>query len=125
MILLTGCVGVGSDSPSSVCPRVIEYSRSEQQPEHIEVGAVRVISGGVPAALCGKVLRRGSAEGLHEGSKAADQGVHSVDVVAARGALRPPPCVDRKVRDARVLRDPLVGDEPVCTEYRIGRHHGQ
>ena len=55
----------------------------------------------------------------------ADEGVHSIDVVAARGALCPPPCFECEVRDARVLRDPLVGDEPVRAEHRIRHHHGQ
>ena len=64
-------------------------------------------------------------EGLHEGVKPADQGVYSVGVVAARGALRPPPGVKREVRDVPVLRDPLVGDEPARAEHRIGRHRGQ
>ena len=32
----------------------------------------------MPAAICGKVLRRGSAKGLHEGAEPADQGVHGV-----------------------------------------------
>ena len=79
----------------------------------------------MPAAVGGKVLRRGSAEGLHEGAEPADQGVDGVDVVAARGALCPPPCVKREVGDAFVLRDPLVGNETVRAEHRVGRHHGQ
>lgn len=79
----------------------------------------------MPAAIGGKVLGRGAAEALHESAEPADQGVHDVDVVAARGALCPPPGVEREVGDAFVLRDPLVGDEPVRAEHRIRRHHGQ
>ena len=30
MILLTGCVGVGSDGPHSACSPVVEYTRAEQ-----------------------------------------------------------------------------------------------
>ena len=30
MILLTGCAGVGSDTPRGACPPVVEYSRDEQ-----------------------------------------------------------------------------------------------
>ncbi|WP_439634910.1 hypothetical protein [Glycocaulis sp.] len=52
----------------------------EQQPERIEVEAVRVVPGGVPAAVGGKVLGRGAAGGLHEGAEPADQGIHGVRV---------------------------------------------
>jgi len=97
----------------------------EQRPERIEVGSVRVVPCGVPAAVGGKVLGRGATEGLHEGAKPADQGVDCIDVVAARGALRAPSSVQREVRDMLVLRDPLVGDEPVRAEHRVRRHHGQ
>ena len=44
--------------------------------------------------------------------------------MAPRGALRPPSGIEREVRDAFVLRDLLVGGEPVRAEHRIARHHG-
>ena len=58
-------------------------ARSEELPEDVEVAPVGVVTGGVPAAVSGEVLRRGSAEGLHEGAEPTDQGVHGVDVMAA------------------------------------------
>jgi hypothetical protein len=55
----------------------------------------------------------------------ADEGVHSSYAVAAQGVLRAPADVQREVRDVLVLRDPLVGDEPVRTEHCVRRHHGR
>jgi hypothetical protein len=62
------------------------WRECEQWPERIEVGSVRVVPCGVPAAVGGKFRGRGATEGLHEGAKPADQGVDGIDVVAARPA---------------------------------------
>jgi hypothetical protein len=37
---LTGCAGVGSDTPPSACPPVVEYSRAEQARVAEEVAAL-------------------------------------------------------------------------------------
>ena len=62
---------------------------------------------------------------MHEGAEPADQGVDGIYLVAARGTLRPPPGIECEMRDAFVLRDLLLGGEPVRAEHRIARHHGQ
>lgn len=97
----------------------------KQRPVHIEVVSVHVVSGGVPAAVGGKVLGRGGAEGLHEGSKATDQGFYGFDLMAAPGAHRSQPGFERKVRYVLVRGDPFVGDEPCHSEYRVLCHHRQ
>ena len=40
MLLLSGCAGVGSDTPPSACPPVVDYSRAEQARVADEVAAL-------------------------------------------------------------------------------------
>ena len=40
MTSLTGCAGVGSETPHSACPPVVEYSRAEQARVAEEVAAL-------------------------------------------------------------------------------------
>ena len=39
-LFLTGCAGVGSDTPPGVCPPVVAYSRAEQAQVAEEVAAL-------------------------------------------------------------------------------------
>lgn len=40
MIFLTGCAGVGSETPHGACPSVVDYSRAEQARVAEEVAAL-------------------------------------------------------------------------------------
>ena len=40
MIFLTGCAGVGSETPHSACPPVVEYSHAEQVRVAEEIAAL-------------------------------------------------------------------------------------
>lgn len=65
-------------------------------------------AGGVQSGVCSEDLRRGTAEGLHEGADPANQGVHCVDVMAAQGELRAHSSVEGGVGHVLVLRDAIV-----------------
>lgn len=41
MLLLTGCAGAGSDTPSGACPPVVDYNPAEQARVADEVAALR------------------------------------------------------------------------------------
>ena len=84
-----------------------------------------VVAGGVPSAVGAEVSGGRAAERLHKCAEPTDEGVHGIDVMAARGPSGAPPGVQREVRNALILPDPPVGGMAVRAEHRVRCHDGQ
>ena len=89
------------------------------------MAAPHFVAGGVPSAAGCEVPGGRTAERLHEAAESTDEGIHGVDVMAARDTFRVPSCVECEVRDAFVFRDPFAGRMTVRAKHCVRCHYRQ
>ncbi len=79
----------------------------------------------MPAALVLEVSGGRTAEGLNEGTVAADQRVYAIDVAGLGGAARPASPVQGELGDAGQFLRPFQCHMTIRAEHGIWGHHRQ